>query len=539
MPDISSEVIQHRLNVDPERKPIKQRRRTFALERDQAIANEIKMADEDQDKTAFITSQGLYCYKSKEELAHLDDLKETFDTLKQYQMKLNPVSSIAVSATLIREEDWKQLPVYYVSQAFQGAEFRYPKIEKITFALIVASRKLRQYFQANPILVMTDQPIKKSMNKLEAVGRMVQWAIELSQFDVEYHPRTAIKAQALVDFIAEFTHLDEPSLANMDETWVMQTDGSSSQKRGGVGVVITTPEGETLKYGVQLKFPATNNESEYEGILTGLRLGRELGARNLLVQNDSKLIIGQIRGEYEAKEERMQKYLKLTKCLTQEFEKVEFIQIPRSQNMVADEVSKIASSEETESGTDLMMEIQRNPSIEEISTFAVEGTNSWMTPIMSLLLDGHLPQNADEARKIKKRSARFTILNNTLYKRGFSMPYLRCIDEGEAEYVLREVHEGICGDHAGPKSLVRKIMLAGYFRPTMQDDATRFVKKCDKCQRFGNVQRLPSEKLTTITSPWPFTQWRIDIVGPLPQGKGQRHWQPSPRPESRGSCGRI
>ena len=214
--------------------------------------------------------------KSREELTHLDDLKETFTTLKQYQMKLNPakcvfgvssgkflgfmvsqrgieansekvqaiinmtlpkivkevqkltgriaalnrfvsratnkclpffktlkqafawtgecettfqelkhylsnlsllspskqgeslclylvVSKTAVSAALIREEDRKQLPIYYVSQAFQGVEFRYSRIEKIVFALIVASHKLRQYFQANPILVMTDQPIKKSM----------------------------------------------------------------------------------------------------------------------------------------------------------------------------------------------------------------------------------------------------------------------------------------------------------------------------------------------------------------------------------------
>nr|XP_023904367.1 uncharacterized protein LOC112016094 [Quercus suber] len=346
------------------------------------------------------------------------------------------VSSTAISAALIREEDRKQLPVYYVSQAFQGAESRYPKIEKITFALIVASRKLRQYFQENPILVMTDQPIKKSMSKPEAAGRMVQWAIELSQFDVEYHPRTAIKAQDLADFIAEFTYPDEPSHASKDKTWVMQTD-------------------------------ATNNEAEYEEILTGLRLGKELGARNLLVQNDSKLVIGQIRGEYEAKEKRMQKYLKLTKHLTQEFEKVEFTQIPRSQNMATDEVSKIASSEETESKTDLIIKIQKNPSIEEILTFAVQGTSSWMTPIMSFLQDGHLPQDADEARKIKKRSARFTILNDTLYKRGFSMPYLRCVDEGEAEYVLREVCEGICEDHTGPRSLVRKIIRAGYFWPTM------------------------------------------------------------------------
>ena len=104
----------------------------------------------------------------------------------------------------------------------------------------------------------------------------------------------------------------------------------SAQKKGGVGVIITTPDGEVLKYGVQLKFPATNNEAEYEGILTGLRLGKALGAKNLLIQSDSKLVIGQIRGEYEAKEERMQKYLKLARQLAQEFDTVEFIQIPSS-----------------------------------------------------------------------------------------------------------------------------------------------------------------------------------------------------------------
>ena len=102
------------------------------------------------------------------------------------------VSATTVSAALIWEEVKKQLPVYYVNQAFQRAESGYPRIEKIAFALIVASHKLRQYFQANPILVMMDQPIRKSINKPKAARRMVQWAIELSQFDIEYHPRTAI-----------------------------------------------------------------------------------------------------------------------------------------------------------------------------------------------------------------------------------------------------------------------------------------------------------------------------------------------------------
>jgi len=195
----------------------------------------------------------------------------------------------------------------------------------------------------------------------------------------------------LADFIVDFTFPDEDSLTNEAERWTIQTDGSSAQKKGGAGVVITTPDGEVLKYGVQLKFPATNNEVEYEGILTGLRLGKALGVKNLLVQNDSKLVIGQIKGDYEAKEERMQKYLRLTKHLTREFDKVEFAQIPRSQNMMADEVLKLASSEEGGISVGLEMEVQKYSNIEEVPTFTIQSTNNWMTPIVSFLQDGHLP----------------------------------------------------------------------------------------------------------------------------------------------------
>ena len=335
----------------------------------------------------------------KQAFAWTDECKTVFQELKRYLSNpplLSPskqreslylylvVSETAVSAALIREEDRKQLPVYYVSQAFLGAKFRYPRIEKIVFALIVASHKLRQYFQENPILVMTDQPIKKSMKQPEAAGRMIQWAIELSQFDIEYHPKTAIKAQALVDFITEFTSPNEDGLVDEARRWMVQTDGSSAQKREGVGVIIITPDGETLKYGVWLKFLATNNEAEYEGILTRLRLGKALGATNLLVQNDSKLMIRKIKGDYEAKEERMQKYVRLTRHLTQEFDRVEFAQIPRSQNMTADEVSKLASSEEGIS-TNLEMEVQKHPSIEEMPTFAIQKVSSWMTLIMAFI----------------------------------------------------------------------------------------------------------------------------------------------------------
>ena len=109
------------------------------------------------------------------------------------------------------------------------------------------------------------------------------------------------------------------------------------------------------------------------------------------------------------------------------------------------------------------MEVQKHPSIEEAPTFTIQSTNSWMTPIMSFLQDGHLPQNTEEAKKIKKRAARFTILNDTLYKRGFSMPYLKCVDEEEVRYILEEIHGGVCGDHAGPRSLVNKVIRISYF----------------------------------------------------------------------------
>ena len=95
---------------------------------------------------------------------------------------------------MIGEEDEVQRPVYYTSQAFQGAEANYPRLEKIAFTMVVASRKLRHYFHAHLIVIMIDQLIRKMMNKIDVAGRLVQWAIKLGQFDIEYRPQIAIKA---------------------------------------------------------------------------------------------------------------------------------------------------------------------------------------------------------------------------------------------------------------------------------------------------------------------------------------------------------
>jgi hypothetical protein len=108
-----------------------------------------------------------------------------------------------------------------------------------------------------------------------------------------------------------------------------------------------------------------------------------------------------------------------------------------------------------------------------------------------------------------------------LYKRGFSLPYLHCLDKPEAEYVMREVHEGICGNHSGARSLVHKLVRAGYYWPMMQKDAISYTRACDKCQRFENLIHSPPETLTPITAPWPFAQWGLNIMGPLPVRRRQ------------------
>ena len=116
------------------------------------------------------------------------------------------VSPIAVSAALVREEDKVQKLVYYASRAFRGAEERYPPMEKLTFALVTAAHKLKLYFQAHTVIVLTDKPLWQVMSNPEATGRLALWAIELSEFDIQYLPRTAIKGQVVTDFIVEFTN---------------------------------------------------------------------------------------------------------------------------------------------------------------------------------------------------------------------------------------------------------------------------------------------------------------------------------------------
>ena len=100
-------------------------------------------------------------------------------------------------------------------------------------------------------------------------------------------------------------------------------------------------------------------------------------------------------------------------------------------------------------------------------------------------------------------------------------PFLKCVGKEDANYILKEVHEGVCGNHIGARTLAGKTLRQGYYWPTMLKDATELVRKCKSCQEHAKISHLPSEPLMSITSPWPFQQWELEILGPLPIGRGQ------------------
>ncbi|RVW74067.1 Transposon Tf2-11 polyprotein [Vitis vinifera] len=286
----------------------------------------------------------------------------------------------AISAVLFRCPSPKeQKPVYYVSRALADVETRYSKMELTALALRSAAQKLRPYFQAHPVIVLTDQPLRSILHKPDLTGRMLQWAIELSEFGIEFQPRLSKKGQS--------------------------------------------PTGEHLEQAIRLGFSASNNEAEYEAILSGLDLALALSVSKLRIYSDSQLVVRHVQKEYEAKDSRMARYLAKVRSTLQQFTEWTIEKIKRADNGRAD---------------------------------------AW--------------------------------------PRSFTGPYLRCLGHSEAQYVLAELHEGICGNHTGGRSLAHRAHSQGYYWPTMKKDAAAYVQKC----------------------PWPFAQWGMDIVGPLPAAPAQK-----------------
>ncbi|XP_028084862.1 uncharacterized protein LOC114285981 [Camellia sinensis] len=416
----------------------------------------------------------------------------------------------------------------------------------------MASRKLAHYFHAHTIVVLTEFPLKVLFEKADFTGRILKWAVELGQYDIRFRPRTTVKAQALADFVAEFapgthpvcpidlvgadlaqpkvlatetsvgSHVgkgqsltelaqsdnsleDEPdgdekkdqnepardielrSSQNLSdcwklfigEIWKLFVDGASNRHGAGLGIVLTSPDGLIIEQAITLGFPASNNEAEYEALLAGLRSALRMKATALMVFSDSKLVVNQVSGEYEARDERMAKYQALVREEIKKFPAIRVEQINREENNSADELAGLASAQ-TAFPNPLMIEFLPRPSIDEPEATEVLYTDlgpSWMDPIIAFLKDRVLPEEKKAAHKIRAKSER---------------------------------------------SLAYRAISQGYWWSCMQADAQKYVRRCEKCQKFAHQIHQLARDLLPLTSPWPFAIWGLDIVGPLPATPGNR-----------------
>ncbi|RDX96131.1 Retrovirus-related Pol polyprotein, partial [Mucuna pruriens] len=237
-----------------------------------------------------------------------------------------------------------------------------------------------------------------------------------------------------------------------------------------------------------------------------MKLAQEVGVRKLTVKSDSKLVTRQVNDSQFAK------YRDRAASTASSFDRFTLLHVPSEQKKRADLLAKLASTQRRGQQKIVIHEKLNTPAIERSEILNIgDKKATWMTPILDYLQKGATPEDLEKVLKTTKEATKYTILGQQLYRRGFSFPLLRCLEEEESSYVLKEVHEGAYGTHIGGRALASKIARAGYYWPTMKKDCMDYVKKCDKCQRFAEGHKAPPENLHHVTSPWPFFKWGFGI----------------------------
>ncbi|XP_021757927.1 uncharacterized protein LOC110722934 [Chenopodium quinoa] len=279
-----------------------------------------------------------------------------------------------IAAVLAVERKKQQMPIYFVSHVLNAIERRYPIIEKMELAVVVAGE----------IDVLMNYPLEKSFHKMDTSGRLLKWAVKLSEYEIHYKPRVSIKAHALSDFIVEASYTDEEEDIG---TWQV-----------------------------------TNNEAEYEAALVGIQLSIAAEEKRLVLTTDSQLVSSQYKGEYETREQSMVKYLEKINQLTAQLQYFEIKLVPRAQNAQADALARLASSSFNNLERTVMVEILGEKSIDEApeQVLCVDSATQWYDNKLAYLVHGVLPADKGESQKLRKDSVWFIMHQGKLYKRSFS-----------------------------------------------------------------------------------------------------------------------
>ena len=385
---------------------------------------------------------------------------EAGDTLYLYLS----ASDITINATLFKEcGDVKLRPMFFVSKSLTDAKTMYTHLERVA---------------------LTDLPLRGTIHKPDLPGRMARWAMEHSKYGIQYKPRLVKKGQVLVDFLVEIPQYN--TCLDSKGWWTLCADGV------GIGLQLTSPTGESIEQAVRLGFSAPNNESKYEAMIARLELTLAIGANSLLIQSNSQLVMGQVNVEFEFREPRMEKYASLVKQKLSTLTTWKLEHIPRDSNERADALAVVAASFPITETIYLPIYYQPGSSIWYTQVSQIEESPpSWMDPIRLYIATRELPNNRSRAHKVQVQSARFSLVDGLLYKRSLGGPYLKCLTPEQGQYVLAELHEGICKNHSGGRTLAHRAHTQGYYWPVMKSDAADYVRKCDPYQRMSPILRSP------------------------------------------------
>jgi ribonuclease HI len=290
-----------------------------------------------------------------------------FASLKQYISELailtspNPslplllyiaASPHAVSVALVQDQDRegtiKQYPVYYVSEVLTTSTCNMTELEKIAYAVVMASRKLRHYFEAFKVRVTSDRGLGKLFRNPEASVRIAKWAAELSGYHITFEPRTTIKSQVLADFIVDWIGPITQPDTSAEKVWTIHCDDAWCHAGAGVAAVSTSPTGVKHRYAARLSFAlesdrCTNNITEYEDVILGLRKLRALGVTTCIIRTDSKVVVDQVEKDYAAKDPAVMQYLAAIRSLERQFKGFTLQHVDQAKNDEADALAKAAA----------------------------------------------------------------------------------------------------------------------------------------------------------------------------------------------------
>jgi ribonuclease HI len=465
--------------------------------------------------------------------------QKAFEELNQYLIELITLTSpssgaplllyvgashAAVSTTLVQEKQdgqaKKQVPVYFVSEILSPSKINYTELEKVLYAVLMASRKLWHYFQSYHIIVPSSQPLRDIIRNREATERVGKWVAELNEFTIDYVHRSSIQSQALADFIADWTPGAQDEERTKDnEAWIMFYDGSWGTFDAGAAAILISPSKIRSCYTARLEFNCTNNIAEYEALLLGLRKLMAMGIRRAILKFDSHVIIGHIDKSSKARDLKLEKYLDTARRMEASFEGFLVKNIPIGENEHADLLAKSAA-QGLPLPSEVFFETIKAPSVElmerAVLTISPVHSEDWRTKIISFL-QGNYPSDDEVYIKIMQARTRpYMIIEGELYKQRVCSPLLKCLSRAEGQELMKETHAGVCRAHIGSKPFLGKVFRQGFYWLKDASDLADLVQKCENCQKCARDKKQPSSLTQLIQPTWPLQRWGLDLLGPLP-----------------------